>query len=222
MSLPTIDSELVFDKKEKYYTWLAKERGKGYRPIPIFAGSFTDGTRYTVLDQSKSPVFCLVQDLGSDLPARPEVKTLLSGIATTSENLLEVRLVGLGGSGTVLASIPVSGTVSLAGGSQVRITQAGNTGPTGGQFTTNGLGTAVGLNTFTGPSLPAFASSFVLENLDAVNTVWVGPSTVTNGGANIGFPITKGLTPPPMLLCQPTALYIVDSGVAVTMAWWAM
>lgn len=62
-TLPTVDSELVFDNKEKYYTWLAKERGKGYRPIPIFAGSFSDGTRYTVLDQSQSPVFCLVQDL---------------------------------------------------------------------------------------------------------------------------------------------------------------
>lgn len=157
----------------------------------------------------------------TDIP-QPAVKTIAAGAALTSDLLQEVRLVGLGAGGSVLASIPVSGTVSLAVGSQVRISTAGNTGPTGGQFTTNGLGTAQQLNTFANPSLPSFASSFVLENLDAINTVYVGPSTVTNAGANIGFPITKGLTGPTMLLCQPTALYIVDNGNAVTMAWWVM
>jgi hypothetical protein len=61
-TLPVTDSEVSLTKAQ-WFSLLAKERGKGYRPKPIFAGTFSDGTRYVVYDQSQSPVFYLVTDL---------------------------------------------------------------------------------------------------------------------------------------------------------------
>lgn len=212
MSADNLYSE-ISKTRDQFNTLLAGYWKKGLRPVVVNLGTFSDGTRYAVFDQYRDTQFYLVTTptayiaSGGAAGGPPVTRT---GFAAA----LDVGFV-------VRPAYSLTTAVSQSGNWFVKINSTGVAAPSGGQFTTNGLGTAQLLSGFTNPP-PGFADTFILENLDAVNTVWVGASTVTNAGANIGFPITKGLTSPPIQNSSPANLWIVDSGAAVTMAWLAM
>src|SRR5690348_12858349 len=73
-TLPTTDDELSLNRKQ-FYSVLAKETGKGYRPQVDFLGAFSYGSRYKVEDQAHDIHFYLLTDLTapSQLPVSANI-----------------------------------------------------------------------------------------------------------------------------------------------------
>jgi hypothetical protein len=200
-TLPVTDSETSL-KKDQFYSLLAKERGKGYRPIPIFLGTFTDGTRYMVLDQTQSPVYYLITDLvqqnvelydssGNGIPSATSLPAI--GARGLVVRLPNQQVVG------------ITGTVSISAANNLPMFQRGtySGGPLYGQVT-------LGVGATSIYAMGAGSSGIIVRALTAnAGDVFLGDSSVSTLN---GCPLSPGRgIPIPAPSIGGTTVYGVSS-----------
>lgn len=187
-------------KKQDFYDFLAKARGKGIRPIPNYLGTFGDGARFVVYDQYRNAQFYLVTDLTNLTP-------------NTGSSL-----VGIVGSTGARVSVSASNPTSLSQKLAVALSSATVVGLAGAGGPSTGQTTLVA-NTVTQLNAQAtVAANMAIRNLTAATTVEIGPTAFTLG---TGYQLTATGSSTDNLVLRwviPANIYVQSAGTP-TVAW---